>query len=655
MAIVKMKRLRLVALRSDREALLRDFQISGLVQTVLFEEEASGEVSALTPKTAEYGAKLVELRNLCERVAHAVAVLDKYANVKAPMFAPRREISSDAFYSAEEGALEKLEVIEKSERALLGSFAESAKLEADVLALEPWRNLPIDLAASDTETVNICFGAISQGADVDAINNALNEIHGECALYPAASDLNRQCLLVVYHRDFEVPVLDVLRGAAFSRIYFPGIKGSANDNIERLSAELAENRAKSAEFLAELAKLGSFRDAMRLWFDKIERDIELEETRLRIVETDRAIVLSGWVREPDVAALASILANYQTAFEFAEPEPGDDVPVELNNNKFTEPLSMVTNMYSLPAYGNIDPNPLILPFFCVFFGLMLNDIGYGLLLIAASVFVRLKSKGDLRGGMKYATGLLLLCGVTTAVSGVLSGSFFSNAVPVISKMLTGTEVNLPWNTLFDPLADPMTVLIASLVLGAIQIVTGMAIRAYILIRDAKRSGKLSRGIIDAVCDVGSWYVLFAGLGLLAAGIPWVALAGALMLVCTQGRASKSIPGKIFGGLGSLYDITSYVSDILSYSRIMALMLSGGVIGMVFNTLGAIPNNIFVFIPIFLIGHSFNLGLNIIGTFVHAARLQYLEYFGKFYEDGGKPFKPLSLANTKYFRVRQKEA
>jgi V/A-type H+-transporting ATPase subunit I len=653
MAIVRMKRLRLVALLSDRDRLLKDFQRSGLVQTVLYEGERSnpGEAALVPVANTATGSKISELKVLHEWAAHAVAVLDKYANVKAPMFAPRPEVPLDVFYSADTAALDKIDKIGKNEQALLQSYSEKARIEAALLSLEPWRNLPVDLAAADTETVNFSFGAIPSRADIDALNTALNEIYGECVLYPADRDVNQQFLLIVNHKDCQAPVAEALHGAGFTPAHFPGFSGTAKENIARLHTELEAVKRDIDDILSVLSGLGEYRNAVRLYYDKISREIELEEAKETLITTERAIVLTGWVTEPNTEALASLLANYETAYEFADPEPEDDVPVCLKNNAITEPLNMVTDMYSLPAYGNIDPNPLILPFFCIFFGLMLNDIAYGLILIAASIFVKVKSGGDLRGGMKNAAGLLLLCGITTTISGFLSGSLFSNAIPTISKILTGTEVNLPWPTLFDPLYDPMTVLIFSLVLGAIQIVVGMAIKAYIQIRDAKRKGKIGSGIFDAVCDVGSWYVLFAGVGLLVIGIPWVALLGALMLVCTQGRSSPSIPGKIMGGIGSLYDITSYLSDVLSYSRIMALMLSGGVIGMVFNTLGAIPNNIIIFIPIFLIGHSFNLGLNIIGTFVHAARLQYLEFFGKFYEDGGKPFKPLTLANTKYFRVK----
>ena len=303
---------------------------------------------------------------------------------------------------------------------------------------------------------------------------------------------------------------------------------------------------------------------------------------------------------------------------------------------------MVTEMYSLPDYRNVDPNPLIAPFFCIFFGMMFNDLGYGLVFIILSLIVQKKFK--LTGGTKNMIRLVLECGVTTAIFGIITGSFFGDAIPVVAKLL-GKEVTIP--SLLNPLADPMSVLILSLVLGVIQILFGMGVKAYILIRDGKP--------LDALFDVGSWWLLFAGIAVGALrGFWWIAIAGVAALVLTQGRAKPTIPGKIVGGIASLYDITSYFSDILSYSRLMALMLAGGIVASIVNVLGSLFGSVILFIPIFVIGHVFNIGINVIGTYVHAARLQYLEFFGKFYVDGGKPFRPLDR-KTKYFEIIKEES
>lgn len=235
------------------------------------------------------------------------------------------------------------------------------------------------------------------------------------------------------------------------------------------------------------------------------------------------------------------------------------------------------------------------------------------------------------------TGLLILCGITTFFWGFLFGGFFGDAVPVLCDML-GMEHHELWS-LIDPLEQPMTALFGSIAIGVVHLLLGMAINAVLLIRDGKP--------LDALFDVGSWWVLFAGIALGVLGRGWiVALVGVAMLILTQGRDKPTLIGKLIGGVSSLYDVTSYLGDVLSYTRLMALMLAGSVIASVVNTLGSLPGSMVAFVIIFIIGHLFNMGINIIGTFVHAARLQYLEFFGKFYKEGGKPYRPFAY-KTKY--------
>jgi V/A-type H+-transporting ATPase subunit I len=279
------------------------------------------------------------------------------------------------------------------------------------------------------------------------------------------------------------------------------------------------------------------------------------------------------------------------------------------------------------------------PFFTVFFGIMFADMGYGLLLLAIWALGTFKLKP--KGALSYMVGLCGICGVTTFLFGALTGGFFGDAIPVVAGMFGG-QVTMP--ALFSPLEDPMLVLIGALVLGVVHILTGMAIKGYMLIRDGHWK--------DAVMDIGSWWLLFLGIALGALGITWwVCIAGVAALILTQGRDKPTLIGKLVGGIASLYDITSYLGDILSYSRLMALMLAGGVIASIMNTLGAFTGNILLFIPIFLVGHALNIGLNVLGCYVHTSRLMYLEYFGKFYKDGGRPFRPLQF-ETKYVDIQE---
>ena len=252
-----------------------------------------------------------------------------------------------------------------------------------------------------------------------------------------------------------------------------------------------------------------------------------------------------------------------------------------------------------------------------------------------------------RGGFKNFMQLAIICGASTVLWGLLFGGFFGDAIPSVYRLFTGKVFPYDAALWFNPTNDPMTMLIFSLILGGIQIVAGMAVKAYMMIRDGQ--------VWDAIFDIGFWWVLFAGaitcifnvkVGLYVLG------AGALGLILTQGRAKKNIIGKFFSGVLSLYDITGYFSDILSYSRLLALSLSTAVVGNVINTMGILTGPIGFFV-VFVIGHVFNIAINLVGSFVHSARLQYVEYFGKFYESGGRLFAPLSI-KTKNIDVIKEE-
>jgi V/A-type H+-transporting ATPase subunit I len=277
---------------------------------------------------------------------------------------------------------------------------------------------------------------------------------------------------------------------------------------------------------------------------------------------------------------------------------------------------------------------------------MFADVAYGLVIFGICLAIIKLYHPKKTMGRMFHLGLWL--GGSTAFCGIFVGGFFGNLLEVFYENFLPNATMPGWMVAFNnglvvnPVQDPMTVLIIALAIGCVQLVMGQCIHIYMGFRDGTA--------LDAILDVVPWWIVFAGIAILALqGTPWGLVAGAVALLVTQGRHAPTIPGKIFGGIKSWYDITSWLSDILSYARLMALMLATSVIAMVFNTLGALPKNIIAFIIIFLIGHVFNIGVNVIGTYVHAARLQYLEYFGKFYQDGGIPFRPLQY-DTKYVDV-----
>ena len=457
----------------------------------------------------------------------------------------------------------------------------------------------------------------------------------------------RRCQSETARLEASAAALDALRPLGFNLMGPGEYAGTAKEETAKAEAavkELAEKQQKLAEDIAQLA---SHRSELKLRADTLSTKIARAEAEEKFMGTETTVLLQGWLPAESEEDLARLLGKYDCAWETADPteEEIPDVPVKLKNNKFTRALNMVTEMYSLPAYNNVDPNPLMAPFFILFYGIMLADMGYGLLMIIAAIVVLAKAKP--RKGMRNFFELMLWCGISTTIWGAITGGFFSDMPLQIAQIINPdtTWTGLP--ALFTPLNDTIMILIGAMCLGFVQIITGMIINVVI---------KVKRGeIFSAVFEEGTWFVLFIGIACLAlgvgniAGVPIVIVLGAVMLFIGSARGKKGF-GIITGFIGAIYNgVTGYFGDILSYSRLMALMLAGSVIAQVFNTIGAIAGNIFVFLLISIVGNALNFALNLLGCFVHDLRLQCLEYFGKFYEDGGKPFRPLAF-NTKYVSV-----
>ncbi|MBE6992833.1 MAG: V-type ATP synthase subunit I [Ruminococcaceae bacterium] len=641
MAIVKMKKLQLIALNEDRNGLMKKLQSLGCV------EISSQELKVLEPDWKEYVTLCKaddSAVNWLEIISNALKVLDTYAPVKTPLFAPRPEYTEAALFDEQllNAALGKAGEILELEAEIRNSASLESKAEGAKLSLIPWRNVDVPLDTDGTDSVAVKFGVCPSGINFDSLKKRLAEAVPESELYLSSTDREQHYMVLLVHRSMEDEAVNTLRTFGWSAAPLRGFEGTAEENIlfvEKSLLEYAEKRRLSVERVSDF---GVFRNDLKLAYERLYQDTLREQTTERLLATPKSFFLEGWVTVPMLDKVERVLSGYDCAYELTDPKEGDDVPVKLKSNRLTEPLNMVTEMYSLPAYDGVDPNPLIFPFFTMFFGLMYADIGYGIVLTVLSLVItkKFKPRGTIGQMMRLAT----LCGITTIFWGILFGSFFGDAVPVLCDLLNIEQVQL-WS-LIDPLEEPMVMLVASLALGVFHIICGMAINAVLLIKDGRA--------MDALFDVGSWWLLFAGIALGALGITWwVCIAGVAALILTQGRQKPTFVGKLIGGIASLYDITSYLGDILSYTRLMALLLASSVIASVVNVLGSLSGSIIVFIVVFLIGHAFNMGINIIGTYVHAARLQYLEFFGKFYKDGGRAFAPLTY-KTKYTEIIKEE-
>lgn len=631
-----MKHLRLLGMESEREALLKAMQDMECVEI----SSIDGSEEALKSGFAKPDDKaLMSAQEASRAYRTALASLDRFAPEKKGMFRKRQGVSRAAFFSAEseENARTAAETINKDTRRLGEIESERTKNEALRATLAPWLTVDAPLGGADG-ALAVFFGTAGLNVTDDALKALADSLDGLLTWQQASSDRSLRYLLVMCHGSVKERALSALRDLGFSTVSFRGMTGTAKENDKALAENLAALEKERQEIEQRIAGLGGKREALLEASDRAAIALRREEAKSRLVGTDKVFLLEGWLPADRCAEIEKTLKPFTCAIETREPTEDEypQVPVQLKNNKLTRPLNMVTEMYSLPAYGTLDPNPLMAPFFILFYGIMMADMGYGLLMMIASVIISKKYRPKGTSGELFS--LLGLCGISTFIMGALTGGFFGDFLTQLVAIVSpGTVFALP--KLFDPLDDLTMILIGSMALGMVQIVTGMAIS---LIEKCKR-----KKFLDAFFEEITWWIVFIGIALMALGkgaaVLYVGCALVLLGPIVQGKGW----GKLTGVFGSLYNhVTGYFGDILSYTRLMALMLAGSVIAQVFNMLAAMPGNVIAFIIISMLGNAMNFGLNLLGCYVHDLRLQCLEFFNKFYVDGGKPFRPMTL-DTEY--------
>ena len=631
-----MKHLRLLGMESEREALLKAMQDMECVEI----SSIDGSEEALKSGFAKPDDKaLMSAQEASRAYRTALASLDRFAPEKKGMFRKRQGVSRAAFFSAEseENARTAAETINKDTRRLGEIESERTKNEALRATLAPWLTVDAPLGGANG-ALSMFFGTVGLNVTDDALKALADSLDGLLTWQQASSDRSLRYLLVMCHGSVKERALSALRDLGFSTVSFRGMTGTAKENDKTLTENLVALEKERQEIEQRIAGLGGKRETLLEASDRAAIVLRREEAKSRLVGTDKVFLLEGWLPADRCAEIEKTLKPFTCAIETREPTEDEypQVPVQLKNNKLTRPLNMVTEMYSLPAYGTLDPNPLMAPFFILFYGIMMADMGYGLLMMIASVIISKKYRPKGTSGELFS--LLGLCGISTFIMGALTGGFFGDFLTQLVAIVSpGTVFALP--KLFDPLDDLTMILIGSMALGMVQIVTGMAIS---LIEKCKR-----KKFLDAFFEEITWWIVFIGIALLALGkgvaVLYVGCALVMLGPIVQGKGW----GRLTGVFGSLYNhVTGYFGDILSYTRLMALMLAGSVIAQVFNMLAAMPGNVIAFIIISMLGNAMNFGLNLLGCYVHDLRLQCLEFFNKFYVDGGKPFRPMTL-DTEY--------
>ena len=673
MSIAKMEKLAVIGLSNNKDKLISDLADLGIVEiTERFNQNTDGFSEADVPQTSELNPVnqkeqkemfdevdgdpdyVSTIEGEMSRTDTALDTLKRYSKEKEPLFVTKKIINSEKLKDLLNRRAEiegYISSILRLNYRLHMTDEKINKMTSDLASLKPWIVYDVPLDISETKATNIELGVVPSTVNLDKIKEKLEKLELPSNISVVNSDRELIYLAVVMMREGTDDVLGILKQYGFTQLPFQGFEGRVSDNIEKITKQIDEQRDIRRELEEEAAGYGKMQKDIEFLSDylTIERDRERIKSKMRV--TKRTFNFEGWVPSHLKNRVERILDRYGCHYEYRDPLEGEEVPVMIENSPAVTPFEAVTQMYSMPDYKGFDPTKWFAIFYAMFFGIMLSDAGYGLVITIAT-FITLK-KFDLEGMTKKMVKMFMYCGIATVFWGAMFGGWFGDLIPVVADVLFGKKVEIKpiW---FNPIDDPTRLLIWSLGFGIVHIFLGMAINAYMLIKRGQ--------FWDAVFDVFSWYVLIIGAimyGALGNSNPvlgkvglYMAIIGAAILLLTGGRKNKGF-GKVTGGLGALYGITGYVSDILSYSRLLALGLATGVIASVVNTMGSLGGrgivSFIVLIVVGIVGHSFNMAINILGAFVHSSRLQYIEFFGKFYEDGGEEFDPFRN-ETKYIKI-----
>lgn len=702
MAVKEMTKLFVYGWRSSGDALLEILRQRGTVQ-IQIEDPEDGFF------------KRKDTQTLCDswektriRAVRALEILDGQAPEKTSVFSSlkgKQELSQKA-YKGLEGKIPFITEMADTLIRLwdeLGSVkAKARKLKDEIERLEPWLLMDISPKLTGTRYTALITGTLpgawdepkirqilgaagaadaagngrnagNSGSAGDARNDGNTETAGNAGAAAEIEILNQDasqtCFVLLCLLSQKEALEENLRLNGFVRAALDFSQPPAKQK-EALERELSHCEKRQEQILKEIHDLAGARENLRFLEDHARGQIEKYQLLGQLLQSDHVIYLSGYTPKDQASQLTAMLESRLNCVTELEPVPEDEAaPVLLSNNAFAGPAQGVVESYGLPGKNEIDPTSIMALFYYFFFGLMLSDAGYGLIMVIGC-FAALKKYPKMPEGIKNTLTMFFYCGISTTIWGILFGGYFGDVIPVAAEAFFNIQVTVPalW---FAPLDDPMKLLVFSFLFGIIHLFTGLGIKGCLLLKDKK--------YMDCLCEVGFWYMLLVGLILLLlpssifasmAGTvilfpTWVhtlsmilTVVGAAGIVFMAGRRKKNFGLRLALGAYELYGVTSWLSDVLSYSRLLALGIATGVIASVINTMGVMMGSgiggVIAFAVIFAAGHTLNLAINLLGAYVHTNRLQYVEFFGKFYEGDGEAFRPFSDASNKYIKVKEED-
>ena len=649
MAIVKMNKFTLVTFESHKKELLRKLQGFSKVEFINLQDEEKLEKNEVLKELSkdEVDSNSSEYEENLSKAKSSLDFLNSYMPKKSLLQSIQDDRQSLSVEELEE-LVEKSnwpaiseKVKEKEEQ--LHDFENSiVKLQGEIDILKPWESLDCSFENLDELNKTAYFiGSIAKQYE-EELSSALKDAYVEVV----SRNSNDTNVLILVDGSKADETLSLIRNYGFSA-FKTDYKDVPQKTIMDLSAKIEDIKTKIFLMKEELASYEEDMKIMQLVYDYYFNKVSREKASTNFLRTNSTVTIQGWCACEDNNALSAICKevtgeDYYMTFEDVKEDEVEEVPVKLRNSKLVSAFESVTSMYSTPRYDEWDPTPFLTPFYLVFFGMMVADAGYGLtmLLICLLALKSLKLKKETADFLRFG----LFVSIPTIIFGMIYGSYFGDILPIPGLLV--------------PTRDVVTILAISIVFGVVQIFAGLIIKFSYLCKMGKS--------FDAIVDVGSWIIELVSIGIFAGCIllgwptvvKYIAIAGmvigALLIIYSGGRNEKSKGAQIGQGLYNLYNITGYVGDLVSYSRLMALGLSGGCIASAFNMLITQMSGWYaiVVIPLlFALIHIFNLGLSLLGAYVHTARLQYVEYFGKFYEGGGKQFEPFTVSE-KYMNLKE---
>lgn len=670
MAVLQMQKIHICALKSERKKILEELQRRGTVQV-----EKTGEEDAVFTRMDTDNVRF-GYEKRAQSAGNALKVLDQYAPEKKGMLASlegKKTISASEYYEkvkTQEKVISQVNRILALQKEIADAQAAAVRANVTRESLTPWLNLDIPMGTRGTKTTAVILGALPGQWTEEQILTRIAESRPGLEAFSVeilGSSTDQTCLFAVCGRQNAEVLEDALRMYGFAR---PQLQTNLTpgEYAAQLTDEAEAAGRRAAGAIEELKAMAEYREQIRFAADYYTMRAEKYQVLGELLQSRHVFFVNGYTPAGQAQGLKKKLEDsFQCQVELEDIPEDEEAPVLLKNNGFAAPTEGVVESYGLPHKGEIDPSAIMAGFYYFLFGLMLSDAGYGLVMVIGCAWV-LKKYPNMGEGMKKMLKMFFYCGISTTVWGILFGGYFGDIITVFAENFLGKTVTIPalW---FVPLDDPMKLLVWSFLFGVIHMFVGLGLKGYMYLRDGQ--------VADFICSVCFWYMLLIGLILMLlpsslfasiAGTTIVmpafmgtvakalAIIGALGIVFFTARDKKNIGLRIALGAYELYGATSWLSDVLSYSRLLALGLATGVIASVINTMCAMVGQgviaMILFIVICIPCHVLNMAINLLGAYVHTNRLQYVEFFGKFFEGGGKPFRPFSAASTKYIQFKE---